>query len=195
MRRSLPAVESTNVLVAARLGAVLVGAVLGGGVLGGAGSAFAAEPAAASSGAYVLADVQCDPAGDGVADLVLVNDSEASTVVFVVEGVDTEVAPLSAGAVSFTQLSDGDVDIPVQIDGVESRVHLTVRCDLPMVEVAPPPVPLRPGGTGGALALADARSLPATGSDGSLWGLAAAMTGAGAVLSLVARRRSRPLRD
>ena len=164
-------------------------------VLGAVWADATAVAAAAPDEAYVLADVQCDPAGDGVADLVLVNDSTAVPAVFVVEGVDTEVAPLSAGAVSFTQLSDGDVDIPVQIDGVESRVHLAVHCDLPMVEVAPPPVPLRPGGTGGVLALADTRTLPATGSGGSLWGLAALMTVSGAVLSLVARRRSRPIRD
>jgi len=172
------------------LTAVLL-AVVGASALLGAGPVHASSTGAA----YVLSDVQCDPAGDGVVDLVLVNDAESGVAHFVVDGIETKVAPLSAHAVTFPQLSDGDVDIPVLIEGVESRVHLAVHCDLPMVEVAPPPVPLRPGGTGGVLALADTRTLPATGSGGSLWGLAALMTVSGAVLSLVARRRSRPIRD
>jgi LPXTG-motif cell wall-anchored protein len=162
--------------------------------MSGASVASAAPPETA----YVLADVQCDPAGDGVVDLVLVNDAETDLVRFVVDGIETNVAPLSAQAVTFSQISDGDVDIPVLIDDVESRVHLTVRCDLPMVEVAPPPVPLRPGGTGGVSALSGPdtpspvtmRMLPATGMDQSLWVLAALMIVSGGVLALIARRRA-----
>lgn len=148
--------------------------------------------------AYVLSDVQCDSAGDGVVDLVLVNDAETGDARFVVDGVETDVAPLSAHAVTFTQLSDGDVDIPVQIEGVESRVRLAVHCDLPIVEVAPPPVPLRPGGTGGVLALSGVSAqseagipmLPATGVDTTLWALAALMVLSGAALTVAARRRT-----
>lgn len=166
----------------------------------GASALLGAVPVHASStgAAYVLSDVQCDPAGDGVVDLVLVNDADSGVAHFVVDGIETKVAPLSAHAVTFPQLSDGDVDIPVLIEGVESRVHLAVHCDLPMVEVAPPPVPLRPGGTGGVLALSGVAAqsesgvpiLPATGVDGTLWVLAALMVLSGAALTVVARRRT-----
>jgi hypothetical protein len=157
----------------------------------GVGLLIAAPAMAApdDGGAYVTTDVQCDGNDNGVLDLTLINEGAADAH-FVVTDARTNaqsaftVAPQSAAAVTFTDLSDGTVAVPVSVDGVASAVAVSVACDPPQVEVLPPvsPSPV----IGGAR---QNQQLPTAGSatDGLITG--AALVAAGIAVSLIARRR------
>lgn len=139
------------------------------------GALLAMAPAVSADGASVLSDVQCDPSGDGVVDLTLVNDG-AGTAVFVVSGATYEVEPGSAHALSFSGLADGPFTVPASVDGVDATVSATVECDAPRVEVLAP-------------VAAEEPTLPSTGGEVG-WGLVigGVLVGAGVAASLVARR-------
>ena len=151
-----------------------------------AGVVLAASSSVAADGsAYVLSDVQCDANHNGVLDLTLVNDQTAQTAHFVVTAAQSSdsssisVAAASVSAITFTELADGLVVVPVSIDGADAGVAVRVACDAP--EVAVLSAPLRS---------AVARpSLPATGSStgGLLTG--GVLVAAGIAASLVSRRR------
>jgi len=152
-------------------------------------SLLASSPAvhAAEGGAYVLSDVQCDTNHNGVLDLTLVNDQAAQEAVFVVYAPSSAtssaiaVAAASVSAITFTDLADGALTIPVSVDGVEAGVAVRVACDAPEVAVMGAPV-RQPS--------VAAPSLPATGNS-STGGLVigSALVVAGIAASLVARRR------
>ncbi|MGB8858343.1 MAG: LPXTG cell wall anchor domain-containing protein [Ilumatobacteraceae bacterium] len=152
-----------------------------------AGLMLAAVPSASADGtAYVLSDVQCDVNHNGVLDLTLVNEQQSQPAVFVVADSPTvgsasiAVAASSASAMTFTDLADGTLVVPVSVDGVDASVAVPVACDAPEVAVMAPPVP---GQAGGDL-------LPRTGSKttrGLLIG--SVLVAAGMAASLVSRRR------
>jgi LPXTG-motif cell wall-anchored protein len=147
--------------------------------------------AAPEDGAYVLADVQCDTASNGVLDLTLVNERGAAEAVFTVTDSRSSaisqftVAPQSAAAITLTDLDDGTVAVPVVVDGVRNDLAVSVACDPPRVEVGEPPVLQAEVAS---LASAPAQ-LPATGSSSAAMLLGAVMVAAGTTASLAARRR------
>lgn len=135
-------------------------------------------------GAYVLADVECDPSHHGVLDLTVVNDHLSSSVVAVVQGGEPIiVAPNSAHAITFTGLADGPVTVPVTIDGADATVTATVQCAAPLVEVLPAPAQRERVDRA-------AGELPSTGT-GAGWGvlIGSLLVAAGAAASLLARRQ------
>lgn len=142
--------------------------------------------AAPEGEAYVTSDVQCDANYNGVLDLTLINERSSAEAVFVVTDARSDtsseftVAPQSAAAVTFTDLSDGLVAVPVAVDGVPAPVAVSIVCDPPEVAVMPTPV-RRPAGQA---------VLPSAGSS-STGGLVtgAALVAAGMAVSLVSRRR------
>lgn len=151
----------------------------------------ASASAASGGGAYVLSDVQCDGNGDGVLDLTLVNDDPSAEALFVLGDVAPEwassiadpsvaVAPLTAYAVTFTGLADGLAGVSVVVDGVPITVWATVGCDAAHVEVLPSPV------RGEA---DDVTALPRTGSSTSGLLIGGVLVAAGALASLLSRRR------
>jgi len=152
-------------------------------------SLLASSPAvhAAEGEAYVLSDVQCDPYHNGVLDLTLVNDRASQEAVFEVSapasGTSSAIAVAadSVSAITFTDLADGALTVPVSVDGVDARVAVQVACDEPQVAVMGAPVRQQS---------AAAPSLPATGKS-STGGLVvgSALVVAGVAASLVARRR------
>lgn len=156
-------------------------------VAGGVWLAAASSVMAADSGAYVLADVQCDGARQGVLDLTLVNDDPSATARVEVLGEPAiTVGPLSAHAITMTDLDDGALTVPIQVDGADASVVVAVHCDAPavdapMVEVLPATVRRVPDG---------AARLPSTGG-GTTWGLlvGGVLVAAGVAASLVARRQ------
>jgi len=160
------------------LGAVVLGASL-----------LASSPTvhAAEGEAYVISDVQCDPNHNGVLDLTLVNDQASQEAVFVVSGPSSAsssaiaVAAASVSAITFTDLADGALSVPVSVDGVDADVAVRVACDEPEFAVMGAPVRQQS---------AAAPSLPATGksSTGGLT-IGSALVVAGIAVSLVARRR------
>lgn len=153
-------------------------------------SAFAAGSASlvahADESAYVLSDVQCDANHNGVLDLTLVNERAAQEAVFVVAEAQSvgpasvAVAAASVSALTFTDLPDGPLVVPVAVDGVESQVAVQVACDAPEVAVMAA-ASVRSGAAG---------ELPSTGAS-STGGLVigSALVAAGMAASLVARRR------
>jgi LPXTG-motif cell wall-anchored protein len=166
-------VKRTHTLVAA--GAVALAAWIAG----------AAPVAAADGGAYVLADVQCDAAGQGVLDLTLVNDAQERQAEVTVRDLPSiTVAPLSAHALTFTDLADGALTVPILVDGADATVVVSVACDGPTVAVmAATPASTRRTPDAPA-------QLPSTGGSAG-WGLTigAALVAAGVAASLVARRQ------
>ena len=92
------------------------------------------------------------------------------------------VAADSVSAITFTDLADGALTVPVSVDGVDAAVVVRVACDAP--EVAVMGAPIRQQST------AAASLLPETGksSTGGLI-IGSALVLAGIVASLVARRR------
>jgi LPXTG-motif cell wall-anchored protein len=151
-------------------------------------SLLASSPAAhaAPGEAYVQSDVQCDANHNGVLDLTLINNQQSQAAVFVVAATGATasstvaVPAASASAITFTDLPDGSLTVPVSVDGVDAGVAVRVACDAP--EVAVLGAPLR--------SQAAAPSLPATGrsSTGGLI-IGSALVLAGIAASLVARRR------
>lgn len=163
---------------------VTIGGALG--LLGAVGLFGVSSASAASEGsAYVMADVQCDLDHNGVLDLTLINERSSTEAVFVVTDAHSSttaqftVAPQSAAAVTFTDLDDGNVSVPVAVDGVSADVAVQVFCDVPMVEV------LSASASGGS----SSPELPATGSSITGLLLGVAMVAVGSVASLAARRR------
>ena len=150
------------------------------------GVALAASSSASADGtAYVLSDVQCDANHNGVLDLTLVNDQAAQSAHFVVTAAQSSgsssisVAAASVSAITFTELADGLVVVPVSIDGTDAGVAVRVACDAP--EVAVLAAPARSPFSG--------PTLPQTGSStgGLLTG--GILVAAGIAASLVSRRR------
>ena len=160
------------------LGAVALCAVL-----------LASSPAvhAADGNAYVLSDVQCDTNHNGVLDLTLVNEHPSQVAVFEVtapalgSSSAIAVAAASVSAITFTDLADGALTVPVSVDGVDAAVAVRVSCDAPEVAVMGAPVRQQS---------VDEPSLPVTGrsSTGGLV-IGSALVAAGVAVSLVARRR------
>jgi len=182
------------------LGAVVLGASL-----------LASSPAVHADGdAYVLSELQCDANHNGVLDLTLVNNQISQAAMFVVAApaVSTasaiSVAAASASAITFTDLADGALTIPVSVDGVDAGIAVRVACDAPEValiappvpQIAPPvpqiapPVPQEVASLASLASLAARPTLPATGKS-STGGLAigSALVAAGVAASLAARRR------
>lgn len=152
-------------------------------------SLLASSPSvhAADGEAYVISDVQCDTNHNGVLDLTLVNEQASHEAVFVVSTPASAtssaiaVAAASVSAITFTDLADGALTVPVLVDGVDAGVAVRVACDAPEVAVMGPPVRQQ---------AADEPSLPATGrsSTGGLV-IGSVLVVAGMAASLVARRR------
>ncbi len=172
------------------LGAVVLGASL-----------LASSPAVHADGdAYVLSELQCDANHNGVLDLTLVNNQISQAAMFVVAApaVSTasaiSVAAASASAITFTDLADGALTIPVSVDGVDAGIAVRVACDAPEVALIAPPVPQIappvPQEVASLASLAARPTLPATGKS-STGGLAigSALVAAGVAASLAARRR------
>lgn len=142
---------------------------------------------AAPGEAYVISDVQCDTNHNGVLDLTLVNDQASQGAVFVVSTPSSDtssaiaVAAASVSAITFTDLADGALTVPVLVDGVDAGVAVRVACDAPEVAVMGAPVRQQS---------AAPPSLPATGrsSAGGLV-IGSALVAAGIAASLAARRR------
>lgn len=159
------------------LGAVVLGASL-----------LASSPTAlaAPGEAYVLSDVQCDTNHNGVLDLTLVNEQSAQEAMFVVSDPLSAapsaiaVAAASVSAITFTDLADGAVTVPVSVDGVDAGFAVRVACDAPEVAVMAPTVRQQS---------AAPPSLPATGSSTGGLVIGSLLVAAGIVVSLVARRR------
>ena len=160
---------------------------LGAVVLGASLLAFSPSVHAAEGEAYVISDVQCDTNHNGVLDLTLVNDQSSQDAVFVVSTPSSSsssaiaVAADSVSAITFTDLVDGALTVPVLVDGVDAGVAVRVACDAP--EVAVMGAPLRSPS-------AQLPSLPATGTS-STGGLVigSLLVVAGIAASLLARRR------
>ena len=137
--------------------------------------------------AYVISDVQCDTNHNGVLDLTLINDRASQEAMFVISAPSSStssaiaVAAASVSAITFTDLADGALTVPVAIDGVDSGVAVRVACDAPEVAVLGAPVRQQSAG---------AQSLPVTGgpSAGEII-IASSLLAAGVAASLVARRR------
>ncbi len=163
----------------ARRGLTAAGLFLGALVVGVA-------PASADGTAYVTTDVECDQANRGVLDLTLVNDSDTVPAEFVVGDADpakaalVTVAPLSAHAMTYTELADGDITVPVRIDGAEADVAVTIDCAGPRVESLSAPAHIVGGVT---------PELPRTGSSTVGLVIGGALVVAGIAASLIARRR------
>lgn len=154
-------------------------------VLGAALLAFSPTVHAANGQAYVLSDVQCDLNHNGVLDLTLVNDQASQEAVFVVAAPQAgsssiAVAAASVSAITFTDLADGALTVPVSVDGVDNFVAVRVACDAPEVAVLGAPVRQQ----------AASPSLPSTGksSTGGLI-IGGVLVLAGITASLIARRR------
>jgi LPXTG-motif cell wall-anchored protein len=163
--------------------------VVGVGMVGVAvGSAGAVSTPAISTSAYVLSDVHCSPGGDGVLDITLVNDNPARGAQFDVgprdaaSSVAVHVGPSAAHALTFTALADGDVAVPVWVDGVEQMVRATVECDLPRVQSLD-------GVARQGTAEIGTTQLPRTGSDLGGLIIGGVLVSAGIAASLLARRR------
>lgn len=152
-------------------------------------SLLASSPSihAAEGEAYVISDVQCDANHNGVLDLTLVNDQASQAAIFDVSapasGASSAIAVAadSASAITFTDLADGALTVPISVDGVDAGVAVRVACDAPEVAVMGPPVRRQS---------AAEPSLPVTGrsSTGGLV-IGSALVVAGIAASLVARRR------
>lgn len=155
-------------------------------MLGASLLASSPSASAANGEAYVLSDVQCDANHNGVLDLTLVNEQPSQEAIFVVAASaastpsSISVAAASVSAVTFTDLVDGALTVPVLVDGVDAGVVVRVACDAP--EVAVMGAPLRQQ--------VATPSLPATGrsATGGLV-IGSALVAAGIAASLVARRR------
>lgn len=160
---------------------------LGGVVLGA--SLLASSPAvhAAEGEAYVIFDMQCDTNHNGVLDLTLFNDQPSQPAVFVVAtpaaatSSAISVAAASVSAITFTDLADGVLTVPVSVDGIDTAIAVRVACDAPEVAVMGAPV---------RRSVAASPSLPATGTafTGGLM-IGSALVLAGIATSMVARRR------
>jgi len=160
------------------LGAVMLGASL-----------LASSPAvhAAEGEAYVLSDVQCDTNHNGVLDLTLINGHASQEAIFEVSAPSSgtssaiSVAAASVSAITFTDLADGALIVPVSVDGVDAGVAIRVACDPAEVAVMGAPIRQQP---------AAVPSLPATGRSAT-GGLAigTALVVLGVAASLLARRR------
>jgi len=177
---------SSGQRVAARAARGVAVAALGAAV----GLLVASSASASTDGeAYVVADVQCDTSHNGVLDLTLINERASIDAVFVVTDAHSSaisqftVAPKSAAAITFTDLDDGTVAVPVAVDGVPANVAVSVSCDPPIVESAPGSAPSAAAG------VASASALPAAGSSTTGVLLGAVMVAVGAAASLVSRRR------
>lgn len=150
-------------------------------------SLLASSPVAdAAGGAYVLHDVQCDTNHNGVLDLTLVNDQPTQAALFVVSGPSSASSPIavaaaSVSAITFTDLADGSLTVPVTVDGVDATVAVSVACDVPEVAVMAAPVRQQS---------VSSSSLPVTGrsSSGGLV-IGGLLVAAGSAASLIARRR------
>ncbi len=152
-------------------------------------SLLASSPAVQAAGgeAYVISDVQCDTNHNGVLDLTLVNGQASQEAVFVVSAPSSTtssaiaVGAASVSAITFTDLVDGALTVPVSVDGVDAGVVVRVACDAPEVAVLGAPVREQS---------AVAPSLPVTGrsSTGGLI-IGSALVVAGVAASLLARRR------
>lgn len=156
----------------------------------GVAALFAGAGSASAEGsAYVIADVQCDPAGGGVLDLTLVNERPTLDAEFVVDGPSGTSAHTvsvgSAAAVTYTGLADGVVTVGVSIDGVASPVSVEVACAA--ANTAPPSVEV--AAVAAATAAPASDTLPRTGSSTIGLLIGAALVASGAAASLVARRR------
>jgi len=159
---------------------------LGGGLL------LATAPVASAVGddAYVIADVQCDSNANGVLDLTMVNERPSTEATFVVTDAASSrtssftVAPGEAAAITFTDLGDGLVAVPVSIDGVAGSVAATVSCD-PALST-PVQVEVRAPSAGVSAA---SSVLPSTGSSTGGLVIGSGLVLAGIAVSLVARRR------
>jgi LPXTG-motif cell wall-anchored protein len=169
--------------------ALSVSIIAAGALLFGVGAGAAVASAAGTP--YVLSDVQCDPAGNGVLDLTLVNDNDLVEAVFTIDATGTgvgdnvgstsiAVAPLSAHAVTFTDLLDGDLVVPLQVDGVDASVMVSVACDAPQVASLAATARASNGVT---------PELPRTGSSTGGLLIGGALVTAGILASLIARRR------
>lgn len=148
-----------------------------------------AENTSSNDAAYVLSDVHCSRGGDGVLDLTLVNESSLVGAEFIVDGHDAAssaavlVAPSSAHALAYTGLADGEVEVPVRIDGEAGVVREVVDCD-------PPRLSSRLSSTAVAgSAPVDTPELPRTGSDSGGFVVGGLLVSAGIAASLLARRR------
>ena len=152
-------------------------------------SLLASSPAvqAADGEAYVISDVQCDTNHNGVLDLTLVNDQASQEAVFEVSAPASgtsaaiSVAAASVSAITFTDLADGSLTVPVSVNGVDAGVAVRVACDAPEVAVMAPTARRQS---------ASEPSLPVTGqsSTGGLV-IGGVLVAAGIAASLVARRR------
>ncbi len=150
------------------------------------GIAVCAAGAAAADGTpYVTSDVQCDANANGVLDITLINDNSVDPAEFVVAApgaasADIVVQPLSAHAVTLTDLADGTVRVDISINGVANPVVATVQCDTATVQVLGHHTRQRESSP----------ALPATGSSAT-WGLlvGGVLVTAGIAASIVARRR------
>ena len=150
------------------------------------GPASVSASASTDGSAYVLSDVQCDSNHNGVLDLTLVNDQASAPALFVIAEASAatsssiSVAAASVSAITFTDLADGALVVPVSVDGVEVPVAVRVACDAPEVAVMGAPVRQQ----------ADEPTLPSTGSS-STGGLVigGVLVAAGIGASLLARRR------
>ena len=150
-------------------------------------SLLASSPVTHAAGeAYVISDVQCDTNHNGVLDLTLVNDQESAEAVFVVSAPSSAsssaiaVAAASVSAVTFTDLADGALTVPVLVDGVDAGVAVRVACDAPEVAVMGAPVRQQS---------AAPPSLPATGRSTGGLVIGSALVAAGIAASLASRRR------
>ncbi|MBI4935889.1 MAG: LPXTG cell wall anchor domain-containing protein [Actinobacteria bacterium] len=149
----------------------------------------AAEETSSNDAAYVLSDVHCSRGGDGVLDLTLVNESSLVGAEFIVDGHDAAssaavlVAPASVHALAYTGLADGEVEVPVRIDGEALLVREVVDCD-------PPRLGSRLSSTAVAgSAPVDTPELPRTGGDSGGFVIGGLLVSAGIAASLLARRR------
>jgi LPXTG-motif cell wall-anchored protein len=165
--------------------------VVGVGMISTTSADAGAERAPSRDGdsAYVLSDVHCSQRDDGVLDLTLVNDSALSGAQFTVDGSSAAisatvmVAPSSAHALAYTGLADGDVEVPVRIDGEVQLVHEVVDCDPPRLSSR-----LSAEAVQGSAPVATPE-LPRTGSDYVGFVIGGLLVSAGIVASWFARRR------
>lgn len=182
VRFSAPSAQrgSTGLSSGQRAAGLVAGAI-------GVGLLLAAPTMAAPDDgvAYVTTDVQCDLNDNGVLDLTLINEGAADAHFVITDARTAQqsafvVAPQSAAAVTFTELSDGTVAVPVVVDGIANSVAVNVACDPAQVEVLPPVV------------IAGSRQnqqLPTAGSSTGGLVTGAALVTAGIAVSLIARRR------
>ncbi len=106
------------------------------GLCGAVGAAADGAAAPAGHEAYVLTDVSCDAAGKGVLDVTLVNDDPTSAASFQVVAaplLPTQVIMVGPGArrnLRLSDLSDGEVLVPVNVGANAQEVHATISCAL-----------------------------------------------------------------